>query len=346
MSSATMTSATITPQVGPVREVRDTMSISSLLTGDKDTSDKPTGDKTAAAPAVTDDARALAPMLSTPVKKAAPEEEDLLDSPDTVMSDGALAADIDDDDHDADGDDVPDSEREFICMYDENSRCMTGQYEMKYARKVISDHFGRNKACTRLLSGWPLLCRKHYQRGTYNKEFWPLKKLDHIYRMFDKIEAQFPNTTYDIFFKKSEEKRLNDYARGVTGGKTSEDAEAAVAPQDNKAFEAPIAILRELDLDTGKNKTMEECKIICERILEMLEAKETAQVPAIEFLPILGGIRSSPKKKVPKTPSKKDPETPSPKKAKTPKTPGSKKTPAKSTPGRVSAKGAVKKLGQ
>jgi hypothetical protein len=47
---------------------------------------------------------------------------------------------------------------------------------------------------------------------------------------------------------------------------------------------------------------MEECKIICERILEMLEAKETAQVPAIEFLPVLGGIRSSPKKKALKTP--------------------------------------------
>jgi hypothetical protein len=57
----------------------------------------------------------------------------------------------------------------------------------------------------------------------------------------------------------------------------------------------------------GKNKTMDECKIICERILEMLEAKETAQVPAIEFLPILGGIRSSPKKKASKTLSKKDP---------------------------------------
>jgi hypothetical protein len=47
---------------------------------------------------------------------------------------------------------------------------------------------------------------------------------------------------------------------------------------------------------------MEECKIICERILEMLEAKETAQVPAIEFLPVLGGMRSSSKKKALKTP--------------------------------------------
>lgn len=200
------------------------------------------------------------------------------------------------------------------------------------SRKVISDHFGRNKACTRDITDWPLFCRKHYQRATYNKELWQIRKLNLIHRQFGIIEQQFPGTTYDIHFKKSEEARLNEYSRKVASGWSDEDASNAVAPTEKKAFEAPVKILRELDLDLGKNKTIDEVKIVVERILEMITDKATEQVPSIEFLPNLPGKTASPKKK---SPLKKAPKTPTPKKARAPKT----------TPGRLSAKGSVKKPG-
>jgi hypothetical protein len=34
---------------------------------------------------------------------------------------------------------------------DDYNECKTGQYTMDLSRKVISDHFGRNKACTRII---------------------------------------------------------------------------------------------------------------------------------------------------------------------------------------------------
>jgi hypothetical protein len=238
-------------------------------------------------------------------------------------------------DDETDAEDVPDSEREFICKNDETSRCITGQYTLLLSRKVISDHFGRNKACTRDITDWPLFCRKHYQRATYNKQLWQIRKLGLIFRQFDVIERQFPGTTYDIHFKKSEEARLNHYSRKIAAGWSEDEAAKSVVAKDTKKhFEAPIEILRELDLDLGTNKSIDEVKDITQKILRQITDEATSQVPAIEFLPNLPSKIASPKKlKVPKTPS--------PKKRRNAKTPSS-----KGTPGHVSSKGSVKKLGQ
>ncbi|KAH9864153.1 hypothetical protein J1614_010087 [Plenodomus biglobosus] len=229
-----------------------------------------------------------------------------------------------------DAEDVPDTEREFICMNDPCGRCMTGQYTKDLSRKVISDHFGRNKACTRDIVDWPLFCRKHYQRATYNKPRWQVRKIELILRQFDLIENQFPGTTYDIHFKKSEEARLNQYSRLVANGTPHADAEQSVLPVAGKHFEAPIDVLRELDQLLSKDKSYEEVRKVVGLISEMLEQGDTEQVPSVEFLPKIPG-------KAKKSPSKarvsKSPRTP--KRSKTPKSPG--------TPSRVSAKGSVKK---
>jgi hypothetical protein len=231
---------------------------------------------------------------------------------------------------------VPDSLREFVCVNDEHTRCQTGQYTKDLSRKVISDHFGRNKACTRDITDWPLFCRKHYQRATYNKEKWQLRKVDLILRQFHKIESEFPGTTYDIAFKKSEEARLNQYSRQVASGLSNEDAALNVEPADSKHFEAPIDILRELDQWLGRGKSHEEVQKIVDVIKQMLEEKESSQVPSIEFLPQLPGKPASPKK----TPSKAR----TPKSPKTPRTPKTPKTPK--TPTRVSDKGSIRKPNQ
>lgn len=294
---------------------------------------------------------------STPIKnRTSAKEEELSDSPDSVMSDVEQTDDLDD------GDDIPDSDREFICMNDENSRCITGQYIEKFCRKVISDHFGRNKACTRDITNWPTFCRKHYQRATYNKDLWQIRKINLIHRQFDIIEKDFPGTTYDVQLKKSEEARLNDYSRKITMGKSEAEAAAHVAPKAGKHFEAPISILLELDSgDLGKDKTITEVKQTVEKILEMITVKDTEfenteQVPAIEFLPNIPAEFASPKKAA--TPKKagpfKNPATPkkpaTPKAAGTPKTPSSRKARAVKTPGsksktpsRVSTKGGIQK---
>jgi len=216
-------------------------------------------------------------------------------------------------------------------MNDEHTQCNTGQYSKDLSRKVISDHFGRNKSCTRDVTDWPLFCRKHYQRATYDKPKWQIRKVQLILRQFDVIEKQFPGTTYDIAFKKSEESRLNQFSRQVAAGISTEQAEKNTAPVDGKHFEAPIDILRELDQWLGLDKSYDEVKKIVDVILQMIEEKECLQVPAIEFLPNLSG-------KDKKTPVKARPKTKSPKTLKSPKTP--------KTPTHVSSKGAVKKTNQ
>lgn len=190
--------------------------------------------------------------------------------------------------------DVPDFQREFICMNDRHTRCQTGQYTKDLSRKVISDHFGRNKACTRDITEWPLFCRKHYQRATYDKAKWQIRKVHLILRQFDIIEKQFPGTTYKITLKKSEEIRLNQYSRQVASGMSAEDAEKCVAPVPGKHFEAPVEVLRELDLSLGRGKTYKEVRDIVDVILQMLEGNECEQVPAIEFLPELPSKSVSP----------------------------------------------------
>ncbi|KNG45881.1 hypothetical protein DDE82_003837 [Stemphylium lycopersici] len=279
--------------------------------------------KSAATP---DTTAALVPgPPSTPPKSVKEETSLPVASPDTTMNEPAEPSGVFE--ASEDGEDVPDSQREFICMNDEHTRCQTGQYTKGLSRKVISDHFGRNKACTRDVTEWPLFCRKHYQRATYNKAKWQIRKIQLILRQFDVIEKQFPGATYDIAFKKSEEARLNQYSRQVASGLSNEAAEKNVAPVIGKHFEAPIDVLRELDQWLGRGKSYDEVKKIVDVILQMLEEQECDQVPSIEFLPQLPGKSASPKK----TPTKA-------RAAKAPKSPNS--------PSHVSTKGSIKKISQ
>lgn len=297
--------------------IRNTMSVANLLT-----------DPASTPPELANVSLVPAPP-STPPNAVALKLEDP-GSSDTIMSnapvvDGASPGQGEDVDNTGD---VDDADREFLCMNDPCGRCQTGQYTKDLSRKVISDHFGRNKACTRDIVDWPLFCRKHYQRATYNKDKWQLRKVELILRQFDIIEAQFSGTTYNINFKKSEETRLNLYSRHVAAGMTNEDAEKLVAPVPGKHFEAPIDVLRELDQWLGKGKTYGEVKRVMDVILQMLEERDCDQVPSVEFLPQLPG------KTTQVTPVKV-------RVAKSPRTPRTSKTPS-----RVSNKASVKKTSQ
>ncbi|KAF2706484.1 hypothetical protein K504DRAFT_438828 [Pleomassaria siparia CBS 279.74] len=189
---------------------------------------------------------------------------------------------------------VLDDGRQFRCMNDEFSPCQTGQYTMNLSRKVISNHFGRNKACTRLVKDWPLFCRKHYQRATYKPQLWQRRKVNLILRQFDIIEEQLKETlkeqfkgiTYNVHLKKAEEARLNEFSRKVANGISYETAAEAVAANTKvKSFQAPIKVLRELENFLGDGKDLETCQEAMKVILDMLSKGETSEVPSIEFLP-------------------------------------------------------------
>ena len=92
-------------------------------------------------------------------------------------------------------------------------------------------------------------------------------------------------SVYDFILKKSEEDRLNESPRKLTGGMSAEEAAATVAPSPGKAFEIPVDVLRELDQYIAKGKTMQNVKDAMDVLLQMLQGKETEQVPSIEFLP-------------------------------------------------------------
>jgi hypothetical protein len=320
MALQTMTAL---PPTTTQSSIRNAMSFSNLL------SDEPAEPK-ASTPKLVVGVPVLEPP-STPKRRLSPAEDDVTSPAYTVVPETSeLTEEVDspdDEQQTAVDDDL--IKREFVCMNDEYSKCRTGQYTLALSRKVISDHFGRNKACTRDLTDWPLFCRKHYQRATYNKELWQVRKVKLILRQFDVIEAEFPGTTYDITLKKSEEDRINEFSRKIAQGVSAEDAAAAVAPAAGKAFEAPIDVLRELDQYIGKGKTMSEAKDAMDVISQMFQEKETEAVPAIEFLPQLPGRIATPKK--------------SPAKSRLPKSPS--KSPSKGSP-RTSARGGVRKTNQ
>lgn len=326
MASQTMTkpkttTATTTTATTTQSSIRDAMSFSNLLTESKLVP--------AALFAANTDTSVLEPPW-TPKRSSSPINNVPISPTDTLISE-LTEADVSESTEETTEDVIQDDkvEREFICMNDEYTKCRTGQYTKALSRKVISDHFGRNKACTRDLTDWPLFCRKHYQRATYNKELWQVRKVKLILRQFDVIENEFPGTTYDITLKKSEEDRLNEFSRKIAGGVSAEEAAAAVAPIPGKAFEAPIDVLRELDQYIGKGKTIQNVKDAMDVILQMLQEKETEQVPSIEFLPQLPGKTSIPRK--------------SPARARAAKLPS--KSPSEGSP-RTSARGAVRKMNQ
>ena len=312
MLTPTVTNVPDATQVSQADNIRNTMSLSNLLSAPASIKSENTDNTPASA----------SPFTPT---KVASLLENGVDSPDTVMSE---ISELEESNESVEIDKVVDeANREFTCVNDEFTPCQTGQYTKDLSRKVISDHFGRNKACTRDITYWPLFCRKHYQRATYNKELWQLRKIKLILRQIDIIEEQFPGTTYDVHFKKSEEVRLNQYSRQVAAGMTNEESAKTFAPNAGKHFEASIDVLRELDQYLGSKKSVQDVKEIVDVISQMLEAKDTEQIPSIEFLPQVPSKSASPKKTPIKAPAMKSPQT-----SKSPK-----------SSDRISVKGSVKK---
>lgn len=260
--------------------IRRVMRLDNILDNEAAPTVATAADKVAAAPPAQDD------VAMTDAPTPAPERE---------TTSGKLSEDGDEETDNSASEEV---EREFECKYNEYERCRTGQVTLKLSRKVISNHFGRNKGCTRLIQDWPLFCRKHYQRATYHPKKWQMRKINLIIRQLEIIEKDMPGTKYTISLKKSEMDRLNSFARATDSGKSLEDAAQLVEPNsDVKSFQAPIDVLREIQPDLGQHKTRQEVQEVMRLIHDMVDQGECEQVPAIEFLPEIQPPKMKPVKK-------------------------------------------------
>ena len=91
---------------------------------------------------------------------------------------------------------------------------------------------------------------------------WQKKKIELIDNQFGVIESTCPGTTYNISLKKSEDARVNTYARLTDQGFSHKDASehTDVAPNPKvKSFQAPIQVLREIAPYLGAGKDRQKC---------------------------------------------------------------------------------------
>lgn len=218
--------------------------------------------------------------------------------------------------------------REYDCCYQLPDECgvqkQGEQLTLRECRPCVSDHFGRNKACTKLIPRLVRFCRKHYQRSAYHKERWPFQKCELILMQLDWIEEDVPNVTFEIILKKSEMMRLsadsiakasgsnsnkgktkaaaetttstssNPTAKPKGKGKAKEDddddyASPPSTPADDsksKLFEAPIHILRHIETTfCGRNKTVSDCVDVVDWLRDHLDQGTLEDLPVVEFLP-------------------------------------------------------------
>lgn len=194
--------------------------------------------------------------------------------------------------------------REFICAYQLPDDCGVQkrgqQLTLKECRPCVSDHFGRNKSCTRRIPRMLRFCRKHYQRSAYHRKRWPFQKCELVVTQLEYIAEDVPGVTFEIKLKKSEMARLlkDSIVRAVVGrgkgkkksGDGAQPADASVTPSKStsatKTFEAPIHILRHIQSTfCGKNKTMSDCTNVIDYVRSNLDHGVLSDMPTVEFLP-------------------------------------------------------------
>src|ERR1700753_179971 len=105
-------------------------------------------------------------------------------------------------------------EREFICEIPFGCGNFA-QYSLKESRKCVSDFFGRNKSCTKLIEQPITWCRAHYQQKGYHKRTWRFERLRLVTEQFRRLEKQEPGILYTLVPIKGEaERTLNILENG------------------------------------------------------------------------------------------------------------------------------------
>lgn len=143
-------------------------------------------------------------------------------------------------------------------------------------RKIVSQFFGRNKACTKLLEDhvWVIMCRKHYQRTKY--------RLDDDY---PDIQAEL--CELDLF-KFKIWSSLNE-ANVDGNGNPQGPVIAYWNVESRKTPSSPITGWVKDVIESGHHYTTDEVIEIMFRIRVELLTKERKSIPDIELLPTYRG---------------------------------------------------------
>lgn len=158
------------------------------------------------------------------------------------------------------------SQRSGVCSEDEPAP----------TRKIVSQFFGRNKACTKLLEDhvWVIMCRKHYQRTKY--------RLDDDYPDIQAELCELDLLKFKIWSS------LNE-ANVDGNGNPQGPVIAYWNVESRKTPSSPITGWVKDVVESGRHYTTDEVIEIMFRIRVELLTEERKLIPDIELLPTYRG---------------------------------------------------------
>jgi hypothetical protein len=170
---------------------------------------------------------------------------------------------------------------EFRCAFPQG--CDQWQKKLGDSRKCVSDYFGRNKKCTKIIP-FQRWCRSHYQRTSYKPDkpdkqrlrSWAKIKTGMIRDTFDIIEDMETGVLYTMVLKKGEQMRLNNHVH---------QKEQPANPK-SKTYQAPMNVLQRIHRDfIGTHKARADVEELVDYIDNLLDDEDVDDVPHFEMLP-------------------------------------------------------------
>ena len=162
-------------------------------------------------------------------------------------------------------------------------------------RKVVSQFFGRNKACTRAIPDhlYGNYCRKHYQRTKYRAKHFAIIQMDLVRKALDKMQAWGGITEFEFALRLRARKLIenqDNYQRAC------DEATAARRPLPPPHPDIEVESKeRFLVKYLGKHKSFDDMFVIIDIIEEHIEEYK-CNAPEIEILPSFKSGFEKPKK--------------------------------------------------
>jgi hypothetical protein len=149
------------------------------------------------------------------------------------------------------------------------------------SRKCISDFFGRNKRCTRLIAQPITWCRAHYQQKGYYKEGWNYARLELILQQLIRIQNQQRNITYTIVPIKGEAERALSFLQD-----DCDIPQKETTHKRGQHYRAPRwALMRIFARYIGEKQTFNVVLAFLQWAQEHMQAGHLRRIPQVEFLP-------------------------------------------------------------
>ena len=162
-------------------------------------------------------------------------------------------------------------------------------------RKVVSQFFGRNKACTRAIPDhlYGNYCRKHYQRTKYRAKHFGVIQMDLVRKALDKMQAWGGITEFEFALRLRARKLIENQDNYYRACEQARAARRPLPPphpdmdlESKERFLVPYL---------GKHKSFDDMFDIIDMIEEHIE-EHKCDAPEIEILPSFRSGFEKPKK--------------------------------------------------